>query len=107
MVCVKKMNKKSYTITKPCDCCKTTGKIKSYGGKLINCPYCKGSGYRTLNAVHPSHQMSEFRCEILAPAGTPRFYNVRHCVNCEKEEWKHAAGHFFHGLNFPCIKDKL
>ena len=96
------METKGYTITKPCDCCKSTGKIKTCEGNLVNCPYCRGEKEVIVKDVHPSHDMSKSRCEIIAPISTPRFYSVRHCISCGKEEWKHAAGHFLHGLNFPC-----
>ena len=93
---------KPYMVTKKCKCCNGTGKIRTYEGHPVDCPYCKGTGMRTQEAVHPSHSMSNWRSEILAPAGTPRFYSVRHCKHCTKEEWEHAAGHFFHGLSLPC-----
>lgn len=52
---------------------------------------------------HPSHVMGEERSEIRAPAGTPRFYGVRECVNCEAEEIEHPAGHFWdEELEHPC-----
>ena len=50
--------------------------------------------------------MTKWRTEILAPAGTPRFYGVRNCTRCKLEEWKHAAGHFLNGLEKSCKKAK-
>ena len=94
---------KAYTITEPCNCCKGSGKIMTGEGHPIDCPYCKGTGQRTQQAVHPSHRMTESETRILAPSGTPRFYSVRHCEVCGKEEWEHAAGHFLHGLDSPCV----
>ena len=47
-----------------------------------------------LNSVHPSHNMTEWYTEVKAPAGTPRFYRVRHCEDCEGEQYYHAAGRF-------------
>jgi len=92
---------KPYTITVDCESCKD-GTMLTGEGNPINCSYCQGTQKRTLKAVHPSHDMSKKRCEVKAPCGTPRFYSVRHCLNCDKEEWEHAAGHFFHGLDYPC-----
>lgn len=91
-----------YTITVDCEACHKTGKILTGEGHPVNCPYCEGKAKRVTKAVHPSHKMTAFRSEILAPAGTPRFYAVRNCTVCEKEEWEHAAGHFLHGLDNVC-----
>lgn len=91
-----------YRVEVPCSCCKQTGKILTGEGNPVDCPYCEGSGKRTEKQPHPSHQMTEFRTEILAPAGTPRFYGVRNCKICELEEWSHPAGHFLHKLDYKC-----
>jgi len=91
----------SYKITKKCKSCKD-GTILTGEGNSLPCPYCKGTRKRTFEAVHPSHRMTKKRCEIIAPCGTPRFYSVRNCKKCGKEEWEHAAGHFLHGLDYPC-----
>ena len=47
-----------------------------------------------INSVHESHTMTEWRTEILAPAGTPRFYAYRKCINCGSEQYHHPAGQF-------------
>ena len=47
-----------------------------------------------LNSVHKSHEMTEWGTEILAPAGTARFYVHRQCVNCGGEQYHHSAGKF-------------
>jgi len=118
-----------YKITKRCECCapkgkprtqkcmcsdgvmrrKTApiGKILTYEGNLVDCPYCDETGKRHLSAPHPSHKMSKRRTEIRCPGSTERFYSVRHCIKCGREELEHAAGHFLNGLDFPCkgIKD--
>jgi hypothetical protein len=44
--------------------------------------------------IHSSHKLSEPRCEILAPAGTPRFYSVIICEKCGAQYAEHAAGLF-------------
>lgn len=71
-------------------------------GERVKCPYCRGEKRRTITVVHSSHRMTEKRCEIIAPCGTPRFYSVRNCTRCGLEEWEHAAGHFLHGLQYRC-----
>lgn len=91
-----------YTIIRKCNCCKGSGKILTGEGNPVNCPYCKGSRERIIKAVHPSHKMGKSRTEILSPSGTPRFYSIRECKQCGKEEWQHAAGHFLHDLDLPC-----
>lgn len=85
-----------------CKSCKGSGSLKSYEHKPFPCPYCKGTGKRTIKVVDPSHRMSKWGSEIITPCGTPRFYAVRHCTKCGEEEWEHAAGHFFHRLLEPC-----
>lgn len=45
--------------------------------------------------IHASHEMGKPRSEILAPAGTPRFYTVVSCKKCEAGYAEHAAGFFF------------
>lgn len=47
-----------------------------------------------LNSVDESHDMTDWRSEVRAPAGTERFYSVRNCVNCEYEMSEHPAGRF-------------
>jgi len=47
-----------------------------------------------LNCVHQSHDMTEWRSEIMAPAGTERFYSYRQCKNCEYEQYYSASGEF-------------
>jgi hypothetical protein len=89
-----------------CSVCLAGTKVLLTGeGNPFTCPYCKGTGKREIDVVDPSHEMSEWISEILAPCGEPRFYAVRHCKKCGEEEWDHAAGHFFHGLLRPCIAD--
>ncbi len=46
------------------------------------------------NSVHESHEMCNWRTEIMAPAGTPRFYAYRQCKNCGGEQYHHPAGKF-------------
>ena len=56
-----------------------------------------------LNAVHPSHNMTEWGTEIMAPSGTERFYAYRQCQNCEYEQYHHPAGKFLdHQLEVKC-----
>jgi len=82
--------------------------LLDHGNGPIPCPYCskknekRGSGYKTVVAIHPSHKMTKFKAEILAPCGTPRLYAVRYCKECRKEEQMHVAGHFLNGLQYPC-----
>ena len=47
-----------------------------------------------LNSVHPSHDMTKWRDEIMSPVGTPRFYNYRECKKCGGEQYYHSAGKF-------------
>lgn len=47
-----------------------------------------------LNSIHKSHKMTKWHAEIRSPAGTPRFYAVRKCKNCEYEQIEHPAGRF-------------
>lgn len=57
-----------------------------------------------INSVHESHDMSEWRTEIIAPVGTPRFYNFRECEICSGAQYYHAAGKFIDGeLKRKCI----
>lgn len=57
--------------------------------------------------IHQSHNMTEWRTEIRAPAGTPRFYSVRDCKACGGEESKHLAGHFIdEWLHDPCVPNE-
>lgn len=44
--------------------------------------------------IHESHRMGKPFTDVRAPAGTPRFYGVRQCRDCEGEEIEHAAGQF-------------
>jgi hypothetical protein len=45
--------------------------------------------------------------DVRAPAGTPRFYSVRQCRDCEGEEIEHAAGQFTDDdLVKPCLAPK-
>lgn len=44
--------------------------------------------------IHSSHQLSEERCEVRSPAGTPRFYGVQQCNFCGYEVMEHPAGLF-------------
>lgn len=93
---------KPYKETIDCSICETTGFIFTPEKIKLECPCCRGRGKRQISVPHPSHKMTDWRTEILAPCGTPRFYGIRHCINCELEEWKHAAGHFLHNLDYPC-----
>lgn len=47
-----------------------------------------------LNSIHETHDMNDWHTEIRAPVGTPRFYAVRQCNNCEHEQSEHPAGRF-------------
>ena len=94
--------RKPYTVLVPCNCCKCSGKIKTYEGNPVNCPYCQGTGKRREQRPHPTHQMTVWRTEIRCPGDEPRFYGVRECTNCGEEEMQHAAGHFLNQLGFPC-----
>jgi len=47
-----------------------------------------------LNCVHPTHDMCDWRTEIMAPAGTERYYQYRQCKNCEYEQYHSVAGKF-------------
>jgi hypothetical protein len=38
--------------------------------------------------------MGKAYSDVRAPAGTPRFYDVRRCADCEGEEIEHPAGQF-------------
>lgn len=94
-----------------CSCAKkysrrklTPGFIITPEGVPIKCCYCKGTAKIKEYRPHPSHKMSRWKITILAPCGTPRFYNVRRCTKCKKEERNHAAGHFLNGLGVQCTK---
>jgi hypothetical protein len=92
-----------YTKTEKCKVCvKHKGKILTGEGNPVPCPYCKGTRKVTRKAVHPSHKMSTWKSEILAPMGTPRFYSTRYCRKCGYSEAQHAAGHFLNALSYPC-----
>lgn len=53
--------------------------------------------------IHATHKMGEERSEILAPAGTPRFYGVTDCENCGYGMAEHPAGFFIDEELFkPC-----
>ncbi len=57
-----------------------------------------------LNAVHPSHDMTEWGTEIMAPSGTERFYAHRECNNCGGEHYHHPAGKFIDSeLESECV----
>jgi len=43
---------------------------------------------------HSTHKMGKGHSEILAPAGTPRFYYVRECKLCGAGQAEHSAGKF-------------
>ncbi len=91
------------TILIQCNCCKGKGTIKTNEGNPVSCPYCRGTKKRAIEVPHSSHRMQrKWRSEILAPAGTPRFYSVRNCIACKEEEWQSAAGHFLNGLIKKC-----
>lgn len=47
-----------------------------------------------LNAVDPSHDMTEWENKVMAPAGTERFYRYRVCKRCGYEQYYAAAGKF-------------
>ena len=47
-----------------------------------------------LHCVHSSHDMTKWRSEIMAPAGTERYYTYRQCKDCEYEQYYSAAGKF-------------
>lgn len=51
---------------------------------------------------HPSHRMTKWGIEVLAPVGTPRFYRTRKCARCDGEEMRHPAGHFLGNLERKC-----
>ena len=57
--------------------------------------------------IHSSHRMGKSFTDIRAPAGTPRFYGIRRCRDCEGEEIEHAAGQFTDDdLVRPCTARK-
>lgn len=93
----------AYTETIECICCQGGRRPLRYPeGGIAVCPCCKDTGVRQVQVPHPSHEMTEWRTEIRAPAGTPRFYGVRECTACGGEEMQHPAGHFLNRLSFPC-----
>ena len=47
-----------------------------------------------MNSVHKSHKMTKWSSTILAPCGTPRFYNIRECKKCGGAQYYAAAGRF-------------
>jgi hypothetical protein len=47
-----------------------------------------------LDSVDPSHEMTEWRTEIMAPAGTARYYSYRQCKKCEYEQYYSNSGRF-------------
>jgi queuine/archaeosine tRNA-ribosyltransferase len=47
-----------------------------------------------LNSVDESHEMTEWRTEIMAPSGTARYYSYRQCKKCEYEQYYSVAGRF-------------
>lgn len=86
-----------------CGCCQGGKRpFCTAEGKRVPCPYCKDSGKQEKHVPHPTHKMSEWHTEVLAPCGEPRFYSVRECLACGEEEWQHAAGHFLHNLEMEC-----
>jgi len=57
-----------------------------------------------INSVHESHDMCDWRTQIMAPAGTERFYAYRQCENCEGEQYHHPAGKFMDSyLEKECV----
>jgi hypothetical protein len=57
--------------------------------------------------IHTSHRMGKAFSDVRAPAGTPRFYSVRRCRDCQGEEIEHAAGQFTDDdLVKPCVPAK-
>ncbi len=91
-----------YRVEVPCGACGRTGKILTGEGNPVECPYCRGDGKRKVKVPHPSHDMTEWRTEARAPAGTLRWYGVRECKACGEEEMDHPAGHFLGCLGYPC-----
>ena len=90
-------------LVKCTSCIKTPGVLIGYEGQRLPCCYCKGTKKRAITVPHSSHRMQrKWHTEILAPAGTERFYSVRSCIACGEREEKAAAGHFFNGLLQPC-----
>ena len=55
-----------------------------------------------LNSVHKSHDMTDWRTEVMSPVGTARFYQYRECKNCGGAQYYHAAGKFID----PELKEK-
>lgn len=54
--------------------------------------------------IHASHRMGAWFSDVRAPAGTPRFYDVRQCSGCGAEEIMHTAGQFTDDdLVKPCL----
>ena len=57
--------------------------------------------------IHKSHRMGKSFSDVRAPAGTPRFYSVKQCRDCQGEEIEHAAGQFTDDdLVAPCRVEK-
>ena len=61
--------------------------------KKMEKSYGKYALYRSA-PIHRTHKMGKWHSEVLAPAGTPRFYEVRDCIKCGAGEAHHAAGNF-------------
>jgi len=91
-----------------CGCTKSTseywkdGRLQTPEGLWIPCPYCEGTMEKTVDVAHPSHNLTQWATEIRCPGSEPRFYGVRHCTKCGREELQHPAGHFLNGLGEPC-----
>ncbi len=57
-----------------------------------------------MNSPHKSHILTEWESQIMAPAGTPRFYTYRECKICGASQYYHAAGKFIDSeLDRKCI----
>lgn len=91
------------TMKVDCGCCNGgTKPFLTAEGHRIPCPYCKDTGKRDVRIPHESHNMGEWGTEVRCPGDEPRFYGVRTCLKCGKEELRHAAGHFLYELILPC-----
>lgn len=51
--------------------------------------------------VHESHEVSEWRTEVMAPCGTARYYQFRECKNCGEAQYHSNSGRF-NTLNREC-----
>jgi hypothetical protein len=84
--CIKEYSKKCYFGTRE--------KIKLDRNTAIYTIKGRKSHKAYLNSVHKSHKMTKWGSTILAPCGTARFYSIRECKKCGREQYYAAAGRF-------------